>query len=66
MSERRVPDECDLVLVHPWLQLQTGILPKRGHDEAEDQSDADEHGREDDLKTHVPGEPHADKCLILN
>lgn len=45
-----VPDEGDLVLVHPGLQLQTGIFSKWGDDETEDQSDADEHSRKDDLQ----------------
>lgn len=47
------PDEGDLVLVHPRLQLQAWVLSKRRHDEAEDERDADEHGREDNLKTRA-------------
>ena len=49
--ERSVPDEGDLVLIHPGLQLQTGIFSKRGDDETEDKSDADEHGRENNLES---------------
>lgn len=48
-----VPDEGDLVLVHPGLQLQTGVFTKRGDDETEDQSDAHEHSRKNNLQTNV-------------
>lgn len=48
-----VPDEGDLVLVHPGLQFQTGILSKRWDDETEDQGDADEDSRKDDLHTRL-------------
>lgn len=47
-----VPEEGHLFLVHPGLQLQAGVLPERRDDEAEDQGDADEHGRKDNLETH--------------
>lgn len=40
-----VPDEGDLILVHPGLQLQTGIFSKWRDDETEDQGDADKHSR---------------------
>lgn len=46
-----LPDEGDLVLVHPRLQLQTGILPERGNDETEDEGNADKDRRKDDLHT---------------
>lgn len=49
-EDRCVPDEGDLVLVHPGLQLQAGIFSKRGDNEAEDQSDAHEHSGENDLQ----------------
>lgn len=45
-----VPDEGDLVLVHPGLQLQSRIFSKWGYDETEDQSDADEHSRKNNLQ----------------
>lgn len=48
--DRTVPDEGDLVLVHPGLQLQAGILSKRRDNETEDERDADEHSRKDDLQ----------------
>lgn len=48
--DRCLPDEGDLVLVHPGLQLQTGILSKRRNDETEDQCDADKHSRKNNLK----------------
>lgn len=46
----RVPDEGDLVFVHPGLQLQTGVFPERRNDETEDQRDADKDGGKDDLR----------------
>lgn len=48
--ETGIPDEGDLVFVHPGLQLQTWVFSKRGDDETKDKSDADEDGRKDDLK----------------
>ena len=44
-----LPDEGDLLLVHPGLQLQAGVLPKGRHDQAEHQGDAHKHSREHDL-----------------
>lgn len=45
-----LPEEGVLFSVHPGLQLQRGILPKRRHDEAEEQSDQHEHSWQDNLK----------------
>ncbi len=60
-EDRCVPDEGDLVLVHPGLQLQTGIFSKRRDDETEDQSDAHEHGRKNNLPNpHFTHEIHKD------
>lgn len=51
-NQRRdgLPEEGELVSIHPWLELQGGVLPKRRYDEAEEQSDQDEHSRQDNLK----------------
>lgn len=46
---RSLPDEGHLVLIHPGVQLQAGVLSKGRDDEAEDESDADEDGGEDNL-----------------
>lgn len=40
-----VPKESVLFAVHPWLQLERGILSKRWDNEAEQQSHQDKHGR---------------------
>ena len=48
-----VPNESDLLLVHPRLQLQTGILSKRWNNETEDEGNADKDGRKDDLHAHA-------------
>lgn len=45
-----IPDEGDLVLIHPGLQLQAGIFSKWRDDETEDQSDAYEHSRKNNLQ----------------
>lgn len=47
---RGLPDEGHLVLVHPGLQLQAGVLPERRDDEAEDQSDAHKDRRQHNLQ----------------
>ena len=49
-ERRAVPDEGDLLLIHPRLELNAGILSEGWDDEAEHQSDADEHGRKNDLQ----------------
>lgn len=48
-----LPEEGVLFSVHPRLQLQCRILPKRGHDEAEEQSDQHKHSRQDNLKAQT-------------
>lgn len=48
-----VPDKGDLVLVHPGLQLQTGVLSKRGDNKTEDQCNADKHSRKNNLKKQM-------------
>lgn len=45
-----LPEEGVLFSVHPGLQLQCGVLSKRRHNEAEEQSDQHEHSRQDNLK----------------
>lgn len=47
-----VPDEGNLVLVHPRLQFQTGIFSKWWNDKTEDEGNADKDSRKDDLHTH--------------
>lgn len=48
-----LPEEGELFSIHPRLQLQCRILPKRGHNEAEEQSDQHKHSRQDNLKAQT-------------
>lgn len=46
-----LPEEGELISIHPGLQLQRGVLPKRGDNESEEQGDAHKHSWENDLQT---------------
>lgn len=48
-----LPEEGVLFSVHPRLQLQCRILPKRGHNEAEEQSDQHKQSWQDNLKAQT-------------
>lgn len=45
-----VPEEGELLLIHAGLQSETRILSKRRDNETENQGDAHEHSRKNDLE----------------
>lgn len=44
-----IPDKCILLVIHPGLKFQVGVLAKGWHDQAEDQGDANKDSRQDNL-----------------
>lgn len=58
------PDEGELFSVHARVQGQTRVFSKRRNDETEDQSDANKHGRKDDLK-HDKQQKHLKTAALL-
>ena len=46
---KHIPDKRVLLIVHPGLKFQAGVLAKRRHNQTEHQGDADKHSWQDNL-----------------